>query len=343
MRRIVLIAVCATLGVVGCNTQEAVVSGKDNKVLTLTAPRTVTLHAGETAQVKLGVTRKEFDAPVTIDFSQLPPGVTVVETDHVIPKGVKEATFTLKAADNATGKGHVVKLSASSDGMKDGPIDVTLDIAEKRAGTPNPPKEEVLVLNVPKKVTIHPNDIAPVKISLTRKNFDGPVTIEFAQVPSGVTVTESDRVIPQGATEATFNLKAAANATGQGHAIKVSATGDNMKAGPVEFILDVTEKKALNLEEKRKELEQSTRASLEEVNKHIANLEARAKDAKGPAKEEADAALVKLRQSRDDLEKRLQQAGATSEAAWDNFSNGVRSAALDLQTASKQAWDKVKK
>jgi len=329
------------LGMVGCNRQEAVVSGKNNEGLTLNLPKTETITAGDTAPVKLSITRKEFDGPVTIKFEQLPTGVTLVESDLTIPKGVTEKTFTLKAADNATGKGHAIKVSASAESMTAGPMEFVLNIKDKKPVTANPNNDD-LALTVARTVTIHPGDTAPVKVSITRKHFDAPVTIKFEQLPMGVTVVESDRTIPKESNELTFNLKAADSATGQGHVIKVSASGDGRNTGPVDLTLNVVDKKAATLEQKRKDLEQEIRTSLDETNKNLTQLETRAKDAKGPAKAEADAAVVKLRKSQGDLKKRLDQAQSTSEDAWDNFSAGVHTSALDLQKASKQAWEKIK-
>lgn len=343
MKWILVSAAFAVLGLAGCNKQEAAVSGKNGEGLTLNAPRTVTIRAGDTAPVKVSITRKQFEGPVKIDFAQLPAGVTVTESDWTIPKGVTEMTFTLKAADKATGQGHAVKVSASAEGMTAGPVEFALNVSEGKVANATPDtKKEALKISVPKSVDIHPGETAALKVSITRTGFNNPVKVDFAQLPPGVTVVESDRTIPQGASEISFTLKAADNATGQGHAVKVSASGEGMTAGPAEFTLNVTARKAMNLEQKRKDLDQHVRAALAETNNDLAKLEAKAKVATGSAKVETDAALGKLRQSRDELEKRLEQSGTTSEEAWDRFSTGVHSAALDLQKASRQAWDRMK-
>jgi len=201
---------------------------------------------------------------------------------------------------------------------------------------------EALTLNVPKVVSVSPGATAPVRIGITRKQFDGPVTIELAQLPDNVTIVEKERVIAKGASEATFTLKAAISATGQGHAVKVSASGDGMKAGPVEFTVNIAEKTGPDLAQRRQELEQAVQAKLAEANKDIAKLQERAKDAKGAAKVEADATLVKLRKSRDDLLKRLEQARTTEAEAWEELSQGTHNAAQDLQDAARRAWDRMK-
>jgi len=231
MRNLLLIAVTAMLGLVGCNKQSTTVKGKGGEILTLTAPKTVSVNAGETVQVKLAITREQFDAPVSIEFMQLPEGVTIVGTDLNIAKGEKEATFTLKAADSAKGMGHAVKVSASAHGMKAGPEEVTLNIGEKK--------------------------------------------------------------------------------------------------GP-------------DLSQKRKELEKSIQARMDEANKVIAALQERGKEAQGAAKAEMDAMIANIQKSQAGLHNQLEQARTTSAEAWDEFSRGVGNAAQDMQDATRRAWDKIK-
>src|SRR4051812_5722115 len=112
MKKALTPLVLAALVFTGCNTQTDTSKGKDGKELKLTAPGTVSVEQGGTAELKVSVERKGFDEPVTVKFDKLPEGVTI-EDDGKIDKGVKDKTYTVKAkADAKVGK-HTIKVTAS--------------------------------------------------------------------------------------------------------------------------------------------------------------------------------------------------------------------------------------
>lgn len=201
---------------------------------------------------------------------------------------------------------------------------------------------EKLTLTAPKKVAVNAGETVQVKLAIIREQFDDPVVIEFAQLPEGVTIVETDLNVAKGIKDVTYTLKAADSAKGMGHAIKVFASAHGMKAGPEEFTLNIAEKKGPDLSEKRKELEKTIQAKVDDANKAIAGLQERAKEAQGAAKTEIDGMLVQMQKSRDGIQKQLEQVRTTSAEAWDEFSRGIGNAAQDLQDATRRAWEKIK-
>lgn len=201
---------------------------------------------------------------------------------------------------------------------------------------------EKLTLTAPQKVSVNAGETVQFKVVVAREGFDDPVAIEFAQLPEGVTIVETDLKVAKGEKEATYTLKAADSAKGTGHAVKVSASSHGMKAGPEEFTVNIAEKKGPDISQKRKDLEKTIQAKVDEANKAIAALQQRAKEAQGAAKTEIDTMLVQMQKSRDGLEKRLEQARTTSAEAWDEFSRGVGDAVQEMQDASRRAWEKLK-
>ena len=120
--------VCA----LGCGKTNEV-TGEGGKKLKLTVPATsTTVKQGEEAKVTIKATREKFDDAVNLKFSQLPEGVKVVESDTKIPKGGKEATFTLKADEKAkVEEGQKVIVKAESDGLS-AQEEFTVNVKEKK-------------------------------------------------------------------------------------------------------------------------------------------------------------------------------------------------------------------
>jgi len=120
----------AVLVAAGCNTQSSSNKGKGGAELTLKTPKTVTIEQNDTTTVPITIERKNFEDPVTIKFEKPPAGVSVVETDTKIDKGVKERTFTLKATDQAKAGKYTLTVIASHADMKD-THEITLEVKEK--------------------------------------------------------------------------------------------------------------------------------------------------------------------------------------------------------------------
>lgn len=127
--------VTATVLVIGagCKGEQDEVSGEEGKKLALTAPRDTSIKQGDTTKITVEVKRTKFDGPVDLDFSQLPDGVRIEESNRRLESGDTKATFTLKADGDAKPKqGHKAKVSASGGGMKIGPLEFGLDVKEKK-------------------------------------------------------------------------------------------------------------------------------------------------------------------------------------------------------------------
>jgi len=105
------------------------------------------------------------------------------------------------------------------------------------------PKGEELDLIGPGNVSIKQGEEAKITVKVKKKNFDDDVNLEFSQLPEGVKLEESSTKIQKGGTEATFHLKADEKAKVEEVKVKVSATSGTMKAGPVDFTVNVKEKK----------------------------------------------------------------------------------------------------
>jgi hypothetical protein len=85
-----------------------------------------------------------------------------------------------------------------------------------------------LSLIKPGSVTIDRGGTAKVSIKIQKKNLEGPVTISFSQLPSGVMVTDKDLTISDANTEGTFTLMANADAgLVSGQQAQVTATGSD--------------------------------------------------------------------------------------------------------------------
>ena len=92
--------------------------GSGDKELTLTPPGETTITQGKKEDVTVKITRKDFDEDVTVSFSDLPKGVSVLDTDMKIEKGKTDKKFSLEAKDDATEGTHTAKVSAKGGGME---------------------------------------------------------------------------------------------------------------------------------------------------------------------------------------------------------------------------------
>jgi len=107
---------------------------KDKASLTLSlGAKSVNIAPGGTGEVKVTVKREKFDDAVTVEFSDLPPGVTVDGgAKQTLEKGVNDKTITLKAADDTKeAENHKAKVTASAKEVKD-PVAVELSVTVKK-------------------------------------------------------------------------------------------------------------------------------------------------------------------------------------------------------------------
>ncbi len=76
----------------------------------------------------------------------------------------------------------------------------------------NPENNEQMTLTVPGEVKVKQGDVAKFEISIKRKDFNGPVFLSFKDLPTGVTIKESERKILSGEDKSQFTLVAAKDA-----------------------------------------------------------------------------------------------------------------------------------
>jgi len=112
--KVAVIASAADLKV-EANFKVSVKKGAETKSVTVKAPEEVTVKQGDSAKIKVSITREKFDDDVKVKFKDLPQGVSVMESDMTIAKADKNGEFTLKAAPDAkTVDDHKVTVTAWS-------------------------------------------------------------------------------------------------------------------------------------------------------------------------------------------------------------------------------------
>jgi len=103
---------------------------------TLSTPfLSTTLKQGDTKAVSVGIKRdKDFDQDVTLAFVGLPTGVTFTPTTAVIKHDDKEATFMLKAGDEATVGDFTIKVTGHPTKGADASTELKITIAKQKVG-----------------------------------------------------------------------------------------------------------------------------------------------------------------------------------------------------------------
>jgi len=132
MKKVLAPLVLAALVLTGCNTQTSTSKGAGGKELKLVTPKTVTVEQDGNAELKVTVTRTGFDEPVAIKFDKRPDGVTI--EDGSLDKGVKEKTFTVKAANTAKVGKYTITVDGTHADMKDH-HEITIEVKEKKTGS----------------------------------------------------------------------------------------------------------------------------------------------------------------------------------------------------------------
>jgi hypothetical protein len=133
MKRLAFATAFMLIATIGCSGQKETAKGEGGKELKVTAPGNTSIDQGESKEITVKIKREKFEDPVKVEFSQLPDGVKITESDMTIDKGATEKTFTLKADPKAKPEdNHKVKVSASAGEMKAGPVEFTVNVKEKK-------------------------------------------------------------------------------------------------------------------------------------------------------------------------------------------------------------------
>jgi len=219
-----LLSVALLSSGVGCNKDKKTVEGKEGKKLTLTAPADTSVKQGDTAKIKVSITREKFNDPVKLEFKDLPAGVSIMENDITISKDASSAEFNLKATSDAKLiDAHKVTVTASGADMKP---EATFKVSVKKGSGA---ETKSVTVKTPEEVTLKQGDSAKIKVSITREKFDEPVTVKFKDLPEGVSIVETDMTIAKADKSAEFTLKAASDAkTVNDHKVTVTAWHDTI-------------------------------------------------------------------------------------------------------------------
>ena len=104
--------------------------------------------------------------------------------------------------------------------------------------------EKTFKLSVPRmSTTLHQGETKEVAIGIERgKNFEGDVTLTFADGPEGVTIESASPIIKHGDTEAKVTLKATADASLGDFTVKMTGHPTEGPDATSEFKLTVAKK-----------------------------------------------------------------------------------------------------
>jgi hypothetical protein len=112
---------------------EKPVFGEAEETFNLSVPALSThLKQGETKVASISLARgKNFDEDVTLEFDDLPKGVTIDPASHVIKHGDTEAKFTFQATDDAALGDFTVKVTGHPTKGADAKTEFKLTVDEK--------------------------------------------------------------------------------------------------------------------------------------------------------------------------------------------------------------------
>ena len=218
------------------------VIGQTDDTFNLSVPvLSTSLQQGNQTDATVGIKRaKNFDADVTLQFAELPQGVTVEPASPTIKHGDTDAKLTFKAGDEAPLGDFKVKVTGHPTKGGDAHVEFKLAVVAKDSFT----------LSVPSLSTsLKQGETKTVAIGIKRdKNFDQDVVLKFGDLPTGVTLEPASPAIKHGDEEAQVTLTAAGDAALGNFTIKV--TGHPAKGADAsnEFKLTVTEEQAKDKE-----------------------------------------------------------------------------------------------
>jgi uncharacterized membrane protein len=163
------------------------------------------LQQGETLEAVIGIKRAtNFDEDVTLEFTDVPKGVTVEPATPTIKSSDQEAKLTIVATDEAPLGEFKVKVTGRPTQGSDAHIEFKLNITAKDSFT----------LSSPRSTTLRQGQSQTVSIGIKRdKTFDQDVALKFGDLPNGVTAEPSAPVIEEGESTAQVTLTATEDAS----------------------------------------------------------------------------------------------------------------------------------
>ncbi len=110
------------------------------------------------------------------------------------------------------------------------------------AGNSGQATTKKLTLKAPATQSIKRGDTDQLSISITRDNFNDPVTVRLNDLPKGVVCEETEATIPAGQTSTKLTLKASADAEVGEHDVKVDARAPGIQENVQTVKLNVKDK-----------------------------------------------------------------------------------------------------
>lgn len=172
----------------------------------------VLLQPGSKATVEVQIERNGFKGPLQLSVEGLPQKVT--GTVAAIPADKTTTKLELAAAADAPNADQQVRVVVTLYGRK---LDVQVPVQIE--GTPYRVQSFVIV-------TIKPSETKQVQLPVVRYSYKGPLTLEMANLPDGVTVPKVQ--VSANQTQATLQFVAAADAKEWVRSAKVVSTGGNL-------------------------------------------------------------------------------------------------------------------
>lgn len=112
-RKLFMIVMILAAGAISCDRESGTVEGKGDTALTLTVPDDFSIQRGQMQKMDITIEREDLEGEVSIEFSDLPDGVEVIDADKKIVGD--EGIYTLKASDDAAlVSGHEVMITAKA-------------------------------------------------------------------------------------------------------------------------------------------------------------------------------------------------------------------------------------
>jgi hypothetical protein len=194
-------------------------------------PAILQLVEGAKSIIKVKVTRRTYLGPIDLSLKNLPPQVTANKVS--VSESMESAEIELVAAPNAPGNirnnVQVVGLTNTNRKVVSPPFTVGL-------------QSKLFDLKVrPEFLTLPQGDKALLKIMATRRNYQGPIALEFRNLPAEVTGPKV--TLPAGQNEMDLEVAAAQDATPSSktdvHVLGTATMGGNQQVASAPFRVDV--------------------------------------------------------------------------------------------------------
>jgi len=193
------------------------VLGRPDDSFNLSVPILITAvqQGSEVEGVVIGINRtKNFDSDVTLEFKNLPQGVTILPVRPVIKHGDSESKISIVVEDSAPkGEFKIAAVGHPKQGA-DAIIDLRIAITAK----------DSFRLNMPLRSTsLKQGKSELVSINVYRdKTFTEDITLSLGDLPTGVTMEPASIVNRNGESKAEFKLVAAPDAALGRFAVKLT-------------------------------------------------------------------------------------------------------------------------